>query len=152
MTALDSFSVYNILLSFHRLQKCFCALSDWLREEKPFFTHTSHHGAATPTAHTHIYPYIYICLYIHTYIYKIYTPTFKSLGLARQQLQNIYNEKCQQVFIFMAQHSSVLLLVDSQDVVGGSSACNGGVGGSLFSLLVGGAGPGNFVEILLTKA
>jgi len=96
--------------------------------------------------------YIYICLYTHTYIYKIYTPTFKSLGLARQQLQNIYNEKCQQVFIFMAQHSSVLLLVDSQDVVGGSSACNGGVGGSLFSLLVGGAGPGNFVEILLTKA
>jgi len=31
---------------------------------------------------------------------------------ARQQLQNIYNEKCQQVFIFMAQHSSVLLLVE----------------------------------------
>lgn len=32
---------------------------------------------------------------------------------ARQQLQNIYNEKCQQVFIFMAQHSSVLLLVEA---------------------------------------
>jgi len=82
-------------------------LTDCVKGKTFFHAHLSPRGGHThrprPThTHAHIYKYVY-------------TPTFKSVGLARQQLQNIYNEKCQQVFIFMAQHSSVLLLVDSQD-------------------------------------